>query len=202
MGVELINLTKSFDGKVKISGLTYRFPDRGVVAVLGDSGVGKTTLARMIAGLDTDYRGEIVGGGIGNVAYAFQEYRLFPTLSAIDNLVYANHDKATPEAVEKAKNILLRLGFEEFELSLKPSALSGGMKQRVSLARAFLNDAPILILDEATKELDTRLKQTVLELIAEQAKKRLVILITHDEDEIERLGAQTLRLEAVVTDDL
>lgn len=195
MGLRINNLTKSFGKDVKISNFSYNFPDIGVFAIIGESGVGKTTLARLIAGLDTDYSGEITGGGIGNVSVAFQEYRLFPHISALDNVIIPNYSNITSDSLNLATNMLAMLGFNQAEMGLKPSALSGGMKQRVSLARAFLNDAPILILDEATKELDVALKEKVLEIIAEEAKMRLVILITHDITEAKKLNADIIELK-------
>ena len=86
MSLVLNNIDKTFGEKVIIKGLSLVFPEKGVFAVVGESGVGKTTLLRLIAGLDTDYSGEITGGGLKNVSFAFQEYRLFPTLSALDNV--------------------------------------------------------------------------------------------------------------------
>ena len=194
MDVKLKNITKSFDGEVKIRNLSYDFPKTGVVAVTGESGVGKTTLARIICGLDTSFEGVVVGGGLGNVAVAFQEYRLFPSLSALDNVIFANFDQKTAENTKLAEELLFELGFEEYETKLKPAALSGGMKQRVSLARAFASKAEVIILDEATKELDSALKSKVLEIIARESKRRLVILITHDINEADILGAKTLHL--------
>lgn len=195
MGIRLNNLYKSFEGECKIAGLSYEFPESGVVAVVGESGVGKTTLARIICGLDKEFTGEVIGGGVGSVGYAFQEYRLFPHLSAFENVLIANFEK--PEEADKirAKELLLSLGFSEKETSLKPKALSGGMKQRVSLARAFLSKYPVLILDEATKELDSSLKIKVLNIIKEHAKQRLIILITHDMSEAQYLDANILKLE-------
>lgn len=196
MGIRIKNLTKSFRDDVKIKNLNYDFPENGVVAITGDSGVGKTTLARMICGLDNDYSGEISGKGPGNISIAFQEHRLFPNLSALDNVIYANYDRKTEENVALAKGLLSEMGFDDEEMLLKPSVLSGGMKQRVSLARAFLSSAETLILDEATKELDYALKEKILELIRAESEKRLVILITHDISEAEKLNAKILHLSS------
>ena len=194
MGVKLINVSKSFDSDIKIKNLSYEFPEKGVVAITGDSGVGKTTLARMICGLDEDFHGEIIGGGIGKCAVAFQEYRLFPQLTALDNVIFSRYDKKRRDLIEHASELLIKLGLNQDALHLRPSQLSGGMKQRVSLARALFSSAPIIILDEATKELDISLKERVISIISEEAEKRLVILVTHDPEEIKKLDADVLHL--------
>ena len=194
MSLVLNNIDKTFGEKVIIKGLSLVFPEKGVFAVVGESGVGKTTLLRLIAGLDTDYSGEITGGGLKNVSFAFQEYRLFPTLSALDNVaaVYKAADKK--EARENAEKMLLSLGFTEKDLKLYPRELSGGMKQRVSLSRAFLSDAPILLLDEPTKELDETNARLVTEEIRREAQKRLVILVSHRKEDISTLSPKIIDL--------
>ena len=80
MSLTLNDISKSYENKVIFKNFSYTFSDTGIYAVVGDSGVGKTTLLRIIAGLDTAYEGEILGGGVENVSFAFQEYRLFPNL--------------------------------------------------------------------------------------------------------------------------
>ena len=89
MNLSINNVSKSFDKKILFDNFSLVLPEKGVFVLSGESGVGKTTLLRMISGLDTDFSGEISGGGIKNCSVAFQEYRLFPTLSALDNLVFA-----------------------------------------------------------------------------------------------------------------
>lgn len=187
MSLSIKNITKSFGDKKIFDGFSYEFSDKGIYAVCGESGTGKTTLLRIISGLDKNYSGSIDGGGLKNVSFAFQEYRLFPTLSALDNVIVPND--INEAASEKATEILLRLGFENEELKKLPHELSGGMKQRVSLARAILKKSPILLLDEPTKELDRALRDEVYSVILEEAKWRLVIIVTHHGEDIERLGA-------------
>lgn len=192
MRLSIINLSKKFDKKSIFENFSCSFDDKGIYALSGESGIGKTTLLRIIAGLDKDYRGKVEGGGIGKVSYAFQEYRLFPELNALENVFFANSDRKT-EA--EAKKMLIRLGFNETDLLLMPNELSGGMKQRVSLARAFLKDSPILLLDEPTKELDPVNIDAVLELIKENAAQRLVIIVSHNEDDLIELNAQIINIK-------
>ena len=182
MSLMIKNLSKSFGKKTIFSNFTYNFADSGIYIVHGDSGIGKTTLLRIIAGLDKEYTGNVAGGGIGQVSFAFQEYRLFPELSALENVMLG------------AAELLSQLGFSSADMHLLPSELSGGMKQRVSLARAFLKNAPILLLDEPTKELDPVLCKYVCEMIKRIAKNKLVILVTHKEEDILTLNGELIHL--------
>ena len=192
--LEIKNLSKSFDGKTLFGNFNLSFKDKGVYAIVGESGIGKTTLLRMIAGLDNDYTGEIVGGGVEKVSFAFQEYRLFPWLSAIDNVIFAISDRKDEAVYKKAYDMLLTLGFSENDMNLTPSELSGGMKQRVSIARAMLFDRPILLLDEPTKELDPVNSDIVRSLIIEESRRRLVILVTHRQEDVSLLNAEEILL--------
>ena len=194
MSLIIKNLTKKFDDKAVIDNLSYEFPENGLVAITGESGIGKTTLLRIISGLDKTYVGEVTGGGTGNVSFAFQEYRLFSNISALDNVVFSISDTKSEAVVRKAKNSLVSLGLKESDFDLFPHELSGGMKQRVSLARAFLKDAPILILDEPTKELDKENISLVTNLIRQISKDRLVIIVTHNPEDIECLSPRILQI--------
>ena len=194
MSLSVKDIRKSFGEKIILDGFSYDFPDRGIVAVSGESGIGKTTLLRIIAGLDKDFFGEVIGGGIGKVSFAFQEHRLFPGLSAIENIALAIEDKPSSEVLDSARNMLGRLGFSDSDMQLRPSALSGGMKQRVSLARAFLLKKDILLLDEPTKELDSELAGTVREIISEISQDRLVIMVTHNDYEKRELATSSIEM--------
>lgn len=193
MSLKIQNLTKRFGKKMIFSDLSYCFAHKGLYVLRGKSGIGKTTLLRIIAGLDKDYSGEIIGGGIGQVSFAFQEYRLFPQLSALENVMLASEDNSDSDKI-KATDLLTRLGFLPEDMKLLPSELSGGMKQRVSLARAFLKNAPILLLDEPTKELDPLLCERVCEIIRDIAQNRLVILVTHKEEDVLLLDGELINL--------
>ena len=189
MSLKLRNVKKSFGDKVIFNGFDYLFPDTGIFALIGDSGVGKTTLLRMIAGLDNKYSGEIIGGGIKNTAFAFQEYRLFPTVTALENAVIANGNLSDEELKSRATSLLSELGFSEKDLSLYPFELSGGMRQRISLVRAFLRNTPILILDEPTKELDETIRKALYKIIKRESEHRLVILVSHQMEDFDELSA-------------
>lgn len=193
--LKINDLSKSFGDKIIFEKFSTGFPDHGIFALMGKSGVGKTTLLRLIAGLDKKFDGEIIGGGAKNTSFAFQEYRLFPTLSALENVVFANHHFMTLCAEREAKSMLMRLGFTKDELNLFPSELSGGMKQRVSLARAILRKAPILLLDEPTKELNDELSKKVLDILLEESESRLVIFITHNKSDADYTGASVISFD-------
>ena len=194
MSLKLSSVTKSFGEKTLFRDLSYNFEERGIYAIVGDSGIGKSTLLRLIAGLDRDYSGSITGGGITASSFCFQEHRLFPTLSAFDNVYKVSFKTEDASAKEATLALLRRLKFSDPDMRLKPSELSGGMRQRIAFARAILKESDILILDEATKELDRSLIDTVLEIIKEQGEKRLVITVTHKDEEISRLGATVIDL--------
>ncbi len=195
MSLTLENITKIFEGKKVIDGFSYSFLSKGIYVITGRSGVGKTTLLRIISGLDKKYSGKVFGGGIGSVSLAFQEYRLFDRLSALDNVVSAISEKYDEKINEAALSLLLRLGFSEREAHLFPAELSGGMKQRVSLARAIIKKTPVLLLDEPTKELDERLRSILYGILKEEAEERLVILVSHNQEDIAHLGASSIVLE-------
>ena len=183
MSLTIKNLTKKFDDKIILDNFSCHFSSTGIYILKGESGIGKTTLLRMIAGLDCDYLGEVIGGGIGKVGLAFQEYRLFPQLTAIENVDFANSDRNSKAEFDKAEEMLLLLGLKKQDLSLLPEALSGGMKQRVSLARALISDYPILLFDEPTKELDEENAKRFVDLIRNLAKSKLIIIVSHSDED-------------------
>ena len=194
MSLELRSVTKSFGENTLFRDFSYVFPNAGSYVLKGDSGTGKTTFLRMISGIDNDYSGEIIGGGIENTSICFQEYRLFPLISAFANVLKVAFPTANEENSQKTFALLSKLGFTEESMKLKPSKLSGGMKQRIAFARAVLRDTPILLLDEPTKELDSELSSKMIDIIKEESKKRLVITVTHKNEEWEPLGNNFINL--------
>ena len=173
------SLSKRFGEQILFEDLSYPFPACGCVLITGDSGSGKTTLLRLLAGLDPVYSGQIEGF-FGNVAVSFQEYRLFPRLTALQNVTELAFASCTQEQKKRARALLINFGFTADDCKKRPAELSGGMRQRVGIARALASEKPILLLDEPTKELDGELARTVRETIAEQAENRLVLLVSHN----------------------
>ena len=180
MGLKVNLRDKRFGRKIIFKDLSLDFPDTGLYVLAGVSGRGKTTLLRMISGLDTDFSGCIIGGGAKNVSYHFQEYRLFENLSALENITELSFNNEDKEDITLATDTLKALGFTDEDIHLRPSELSGGMKIRVSFARAVLKNAPVLLLDEPTKELDREAASSVCRMINDKAKNALVILVTHE----------------------
>lgn len=193
MSLHIKNLHKRFGKKIVFDNFSFDFDDTGLYLLHGESGIGKTTLLRMIAGLDKDFTGKIEGGGFEQVSYAFQEYRLFPNLNLLENVLVASKSEDDNDIIE-ATELLILLGFSEAELKLYPHELSGGMKQRASLCRAFLKKAPVLLLDEPTKELDRAICEKIYKTILKISKDRLVILVTHDEVDSSALEGYEIKL--------
>lgn len=179
--------------KIVFDNFSAEFKDGNVTAVMGSSGIGKTTLLNCIAKL-TDYDGEIAG--VGSSAYVFQEDRLIP-----DKTVYGNIDfvMQTEDADERKKRIKNALSVTELlsEAFRYPSELSGGQRKRVSLARAFASGRDLMLLDEPLSSLDIGLKFRIFDVMKKVFKSdsKTVIMVTHDVDE-----ALTLADEIVIID--
>ena len=192
--IVLDKIEKTFNKQIVLSDFSAVFDETGIYVITGKSGSGKTTLLRIIAGLDRDFAGSITGGGIENCAMAFQEYRLFPSISAFEN-VYAVTKGTDSERTKSSMDALLSVGFDADDFEKLPSELSGGMKQRVSLARAIAADKPILLLDEPTKELDSTLRKKLYETLLNLSKRKLIIMVTHLSEDIESLSDNIITLE-------
>ena len=183
--IKISKLTKSFGEKTLFRHFDLNITGTGIYALCGESGKGKTTLLRIISGLDNDYTGEV--SRYGKIAYCFQEHRLFPTLSAAENIYELLYDKPTDEDKARTRDFLLSLGFSDKDTELYPRELSGGMRQRVAFARAVLSDAEILIFDEPTKELDFTHRGIILDRIKMLSQERLIILVSHADEDLSAL---------------
>ena len=174
--MKISGLTKNYGEKRVLDGLDLELFDGEILCVLGASGSGKTTLLNCVAGLTT-YGGEIVGAP-DKVAYVFQEDRLLPALTVRQNLLFAGGRVALID------EMLAEVGLAD-HADKKPSALSGGEKRRVALARAFLSESPLLLMDEPFTGVDTALKMRLVELFTRLWKKerKTVVFVTHDLNE-------------------
>ena len=182
MGITLNIQEKRFGRKTVLTNFSYSFSECGMYIIKGKSGIGKTTLLRIIAGLDKEFTGTVSGIQKGRISMHFQEYRLFDTLTALENVYALAFENAGEKEINDSMELLLKLGLKEDELSLYPKELSGGMKMRVSLARAALKSADVLLLDEPTKELDSQTRQNVLSLLNNISRDKTVIMVTHEND--------------------
>ncbi len=175
------DLNISYGGKPVIKDLSTVLPSKGIVYITGPSGCGKTTLLQAIAGLK-EYSGTLENGleDGERLAYVFQDDRLLPWFSAIDNVALVSvNAKDKREAQDTAAEWLRKLGLGDSS-GKHPDELSGGMRQRVNLARALAYDARILLLDEPFKGLDAELKSGIQSIIADLAKDRLIIIVDHE----------------------
>lgn len=179
--------------KIVFDNFSAEFKDGKVTAVMGSSGIGKTTLLNCIAKL-TDYDGEIAG--VGSSAYVFQEDRLIPDKTVYDNIDFVMQTEDADERKRRIKNALsvTELLSEAFRY---PSELSGGQRKRVSLARAFACGRELMLLDEPLSSLDIGLKFRIFDVMKKVFKSdsKTVIMVTHDVDE-----ALTLADEIVIID--
>ena len=155
---------------------------------------GKTTLLRIISGIDKKFTGYVFGGGYENVSVAFQEYRLFPQLTALENITESVWEKANENNLSDAREMLFKLGFSQEETALFPHELSGGMKQRVSLARAMAYEPSLLLIDEPFKGLDEETEKNTKEFLKQFLLGRTAILVTHSDKDFD-ICNEVLRLE-------
>lgn len=183
--IEITNLTAAYGENTVLENCTLSVPEGGRAALMGPSGCGKTTLLRAVAGLVQPQSGSVSAGG--RVSFVFQEPRLFPWLTAAQN-VAAVLSVGKSAARETALELLRRAGLGS-AAEKYPEELSGGMQQRVSICRALAYGGEVLLLDEPLKGLDEQLKYGIAGLIDEYTQGKTLLLSTHDRLEAELLSA-------------
>lgn len=205
-GLRIAIRDKIFAGRTVLGDIDIAAAPGEFLALVGPSGAGKSTLLSLVAGLDADYRGAITWDGAPlsapgvspeHMGLMFQEPRLMPWLSALDNvrLVEAERAAREPGFSSRAESLLEEVGLGE-ALHVWPNQLSGGMQRRVALARAFVNEPRLLLMDEPFVSLDmptgNRLRRSLAALCERQ--RPLVLFVTHDLREALALADRVLFL--------
>lgn len=191
--ITLQNATVLYQNTPLFEDLTVQFPAGNVTCLLGPSGIGKSSLLRLLAGLLMPMQARIVTSDgkplTGRIAYTAQQQCLLPWLSAIDNVCISHklHPVKAKDNNAYAVSLLHELGLGE-EINLRPSALSGGMQQRVTLARILFENKPVVLLDEPFSAVDAITRYQLQDLSAQYLKARTVIFVTHDLIEALRLA--------------
>ncbi|MDR1192405.1 MAG: ABC transporter ATP-binding protein [Verrucomicrobiales bacterium] len=194
--IETHNLTKSFGSVIAVNDLTISVRRGEFVAFMGASGSGKTTLLNILACLDTFTSGEVFIDGhnlaaldeegrrvlrANKIGLVFQQFHLIPYLTALENVMLAQHFHSVTDE-PAARQILGDVGLAH-RLHHRPGALSGGEQQRVCIARALVNEPPILFADEPTGNLDEENECNILALLQDLHRRgRTVVLVTHNPD--------------------
>lgn len=206
--LELRNINKAFGGKQILTNFSLSIPEKQILAIVGPSGGGKTTLLRMLAGLETIDSGEIYYNGESLaidelekrnlLGFVFQDFQLFPHLSVLDNLTLSPIKTMSMEkevAEKKARGLLEQLGLAGHADAF-PFSLSGGQKQRVALARAMMINQEIIGYDEPTSALDPELRLEVEKLILQNKERGMTqIVVTHDLQFAENIADQILKVD-------
>ena len=214
LSMKLTDVTKEYKikggGAVKaLDGISFELPERGMAFLLGKSGSGKTTLLNVMSGLDTMDGGEIEYKGTNLKSFTpaemdsyrntccgfvFQEYNLIPELTVGGNVALAlqlQGDRDTDAKVEKALKDVELEGYKNRRIY----ELSGGQKQRIAIARALIKNPEIIFADEPTGALDSATGTTILDLLKEISRQKLVVVVTHDRESAEKYADRIIELE-------
>lgn len=201
MSIEVKNLSKSFDGKPVLSDVSFKVEDGEILAVVGLSGAGKSTILKLICGLTKPDSGEIIVSE-GDIAMAFQYSALFDSLNVFDNIAFALTErkefknKYTKEELKEIVSQKLQLvGLEGIEEKM-PHELSGGMQKRVSFARAIVTNPKTILFDEPTAGLDP-VSSTIIEDYIVRLKDELhasSVIVTHQLSTIQRCADKVIML--------
>lgn len=195
--MKILNLCKSFDDKLIINQLSMDFEPYEIAVILGPSGCGKTTLLNIIAGLVSKDNGEIQGFEDKQLSYVFQEPRLLLNKTVYENIAFVLKGTMSQRDMKDRIMTYLELTGLETYKDYYPSKLSGGLRQRVSLVRAFTYDSDVILLDEPFQSLDLEVKLNLIKSFKKlwQYDKKTVIFVTHDIKASALLGDSVFILE-------
>lgn len=194
--IKLNNISKKYGNQIVLDGFSHTFGNHGITCLLGASGSGKSTLLNLLAGFDQEYKGKIMVNGQelsklskdalceyrrNTIGFVFQEYHLLTGYTVLENILLAAElvDKDKEKNREWALAMLRRLNLEE-KANEKIENLSGGQKQRAAIIRALAGDPELVLADEPTGALDRKTADEIMAIFSEIAKKRPVLIITHD----------------------
>ena len=183
------SLCKSFGDVKAVDNVSFDLETGKILAIIGPSGGGKSTILRLLNGLETPDSGTIEGGTFGLV---FQEYNLFPQYTVMGNLTLA--PRLLKKNYSQADEILKKVGLYEKKDNY-PSQLSGGQKQRTAIARALLLKPDILCFDEPTSALDPKLTDEIVDMIKQLKGEQTIIIVTHDMDVMRETADKTAIME-------
>ena len=190
MSIIITDLCKTFDDNEVLKNVNITLKDNSIYCLMGSSGIGKTTLLRILIGLERADSGSVSGIDTKSISCMFQEDRLIPYLSAIDNVRIVLHGKNNRDEI---RNNLLSI-LPDDSLDIPVSSLSGGMKRRVALARALSYPGKLIILDETFTGLDKDTKLNVIDYILKMRNNRTLLIATHETDDANLLGAEIIKL--------
>ncbi len=184
-------LSKAYGENRVLRGIDFTLEEGSVTCLMAPSGSGKTTLFRVLLGLEAADSGRVRGVGAGRISMMFQEDRLCPTLTPVENVALVlGRDASRGELRTMLEEILPAECLDQPALEL-----SGGMRRRVSLARAVAYPSDLVVLDEPFTGLDAATKRRVIEFILRHREGRTLLVATHGEEDVELLGARLLHLD-------
>jgi putative ABC transport system ATP-binding protein len=221
--IRLNRVIKTYQGALggfnALKGINADFYPGEFVGILGKSGVGKTTLINMITATDEITSGEVLIGGISihhlsqnqaarwrgqNMGIVYQTFRLMPTISLIDNIMLPvdfSGEFRPRTSLQRAMNLLKDMELEDHAFK-HPSAISGGQQQRIAIARALINDPPIIVADEPTGRLDSLTAEIIYRIFERLVKDgKLVIMATHDLSIVSRFSRTLMLSDGELIDD-
>lgn len=192
-----------------LDNVSFEIKNKGIVCILGPSGSGKTTLMNIIGALDSDFDGDVV---INNkslkksknkdldsyrkntIGFIFQNFSLINKLTAYENVKVALTLSNEKDKKNKIKELLKKVEMDKFA-KRKVNVLSGGQKQRIAIARALANDPDIILADEPTGALDSKMSKEVMEVLKELSKTKLVLIITHSQELVDEYADSVIKME-------
>ena len=212
--IEIKNVSKYYNNNgvvtLGLRNINLNFDKNEIVAIVGESGSGKSTLLNVICGVDSYEEGEIVFEGYEtsyfnredmdtfrkkNVSFIYQNYNIIDSYTVLENVMFPllinGYDKK--EAKKRALELIEKVGLSH-RVHNRGVKLSGGEKQRCIIARALATDAPILACDEPTGNLDSKTGEEIIKLIKEVSKDKLVLIVTHNYEQVENIVTRTIRM--------